>query len=109
VTDDTSHRVTALESLADLTCDGRSPRETTGCSVRRTPSGKRIAEARLNIHHADYEASVAVVRNASGDEDFQSAWAEGAALSVEESSSCCGMPPSRRCRPALKRRDRAVH
>jgi hypothetical protein len=42
------------------------------------------AEARLKIHDADYEVSVAVVRNALGDEDFQSVWAEGAALSVEE-------------------------
>jgi hypothetical protein len=41
--------------------------------MRRTPSGKRIAEVRLNIHDADYESSVAVVRNALGDEDFQCA------------------------------------
>jgi hypothetical protein len=52
--------------------------------VRRTASGKRIAEVRLNIHDVDYESSVAVLRNALGDEDFQCAWAEGAPLSVEE-------------------------
>ena len=59
MTDDTSHRV-RVTSASDLTCDGGCPRETTGCTVRRTPSGKRIAEVRLKIHDADYEASVAV-------------------------------------------------
>jgi hypothetical protein len=49
--------------------------------VRRKPSSNRIAEVRLTIYDGDYEASVAVVRNALGDEDFQSAWTEGVALS----------------------------
>jgi hypothetical protein len=72
VTDDTSHPRKGLECLADLTCDGGSPRERPGYSVRRKPSGNRIAEVRLAIYDGDYEASVAVVRNALGDEDFQS-------------------------------------
>jgi hypothetical protein len=54
--------------------------------VRRKPSGNRIAEVRLTIHDGDYEASVAVVRNDLGDEDFQSAWTEGAALSSRKRS-----------------------
>jgi hypothetical protein len=54
--------------------------------VRCTPSGKRIGEVRLKIYDADYEASVAVVRNALGNEDFQYAWAEGAALSSRKRS-----------------------
>jgi hypothetical protein len=54
--------------------------------VRRTPPGNRIAEVRLIIYDADYEASVAVVRNALGDEDFQIAWTEGAALSSRKRS-----------------------
>ena len=52
--------------------------------MRRTPSGKRIAGVGLKIHDADYEAPVAVVRNALSDGDFQSAWTEGAAPPVEE-------------------------
>jgi DNA-binding CsgD family transcriptional regulator len=39
---------------------------------------------RFKIHQADYEASVGALRNAMGDGDFESAWAEGAALSTDE-------------------------
>jgi hypothetical protein len=54
--------------------------------VRRTSSGNRIAEVRLTIYDVDYEASVAVVRNALGDADLQSAWTEEGALSSRKRS-----------------------
>ena len=36
------------------------------------------------MYDAAYEASVVALRDAMGDNDFESAWAEGAALSAEE-------------------------
>jgi DNA-binding CsgD family transcriptional regulator len=39
---------------------------------------------RFKIYDAGYEASVAALRDALGEHDFDAAWAEGAALSTEE-------------------------
>jgi len=73
-----------LECLADLSCDGGSAREATRLFGAAHAIRQRIGEVRFKIYDADYEATVEAVRNALGDEDFQSAWAEGAALSTEE-------------------------
>ncbi len=45
---------------------------------------QRSGEVRFKIFDADYEASVAALRDAMGEDDFDAAWAEGAALSTEE-------------------------
>ena len=39
---------------------------------------------RFKVWDADYEASVAALRDAMGENDFDSAWAEGVALSTEK-------------------------
>jgi DNA-binding NarL/FixJ family response regulator len=39
---------------------------------------------RVKLWEAGYQAPVAALRDALGDKDFDSAWAEGAALSTEE-------------------------
>jgi DNA-binding NarL/FixJ family response regulator len=39
---------------------------------------------RFAVHQADYEATVATIRAALGDDDFDRAWADGARLSMEE-------------------------
>jgi DNA-binding NarL/FixJ family response regulator len=39
---------------------------------------------RNKVYDADYDASVGAVRAALGDNDFESAWAEGVALSTDE-------------------------
>ena len=38
----------------------------------------------VQVWDAGYQAAVAALRDALGEKDFESAWAEGAALSVEE-------------------------
>ena len=38
---------------------------------------------RFKIYDAGYESSVAALRDAMGEKDFESGWAEGAALSTE--------------------------
>jgi DNA-binding NarL/FixJ family response regulator len=43
-----------------------------------------MGAVRFKIYDAGYEASVAALRNALGEDEFESAWAEGAALSTEE-------------------------
>jgi DNA-binding CsgD family transcriptional regulator len=45
---------------------------------------QRNGEVRFQVYQAGYEASVSAVRNALGKADFDSAWAEGAALSTAE-------------------------
>jgi predicted ATPase/DNA-binding CsgD family transcriptional regulator len=45
---------------------------------------QRNGEVRFQVYQAGYEASVSAVGNALGKADFDSAWAEGAALSTAE-------------------------
>ena len=47
-----------------------------------------------------YEASVAALRNALGEADFDSAWAEGAALSTDEAIAYAQRGRGERKRPA---------
>jgi DNA-binding CsgD family transcriptional regulator len=69
-----------------------------GCSARHTPSGSAWA-VRFKIWNAGYEASVAAVRDTLGDKDFDSAWAEGAALSTEEAIAYAQRGRGERKRP----------
>jgi DNA-binding CsgD family transcriptional regulator len=43
-----------------------------------------MGAVRFKVYEAAFEAWVAAVRNAMGDDDFDAAWAEGAALSTDE-------------------------
>jgi DNA-binding CsgD family transcriptional regulator len=45
---------------------------------------QRMGAVRLKFWDARYEAAVAALRDVMGEQDFESAWAEGAALSTEE-------------------------
>jgi hypothetical protein len=45
---------------------------------------ERIGAVRYKIWDASYQASVAALRDAMGEKDFDSAWAEGATLPTEE-------------------------
>jgi DNA-binding CsgD family transcriptional regulator len=45
---------------------------------------RRIGTVRFKVRDAGHQASVAVLRDAMGEQDFGSAWAEGAALATEE-------------------------
>jgi len=52
------------------------------------------------MHQAAYDSSVAAVRNAMGEADFDSAWTEGAALSIEEAIAYAQRGRGERKRPA---------
>ncbi|WP_293326723.1 helix-turn-helix transcriptional regulator [Mycobacterium sp.] len=89
----------ALECLADLTCAGGSAREAARLLGAAGGIRQRIGEVRFQIYDAWYETSVATIRDALGQEDFDTAWAEGAALSTEEAIAYAQRGRGERKRP----------
>jgi DNA-binding CsgD family transcriptional regulator len=59
-----------------------SPIESTFATVRLRQ--RRHGEAPFTLDEADYNGAVNTVREALGQQEFDNAWAEGAALSTEE-------------------------
>ena len=82
-----------------LTVCGEPP--PSGVGVRRG-GGHPAAYGRGAVRGLGrrYEASVAAVRDALGEKDFDSAWAEGAALSTEEAIAYAQRGRGQRKRPA---------
>ena len=60
---------------------------------------QRMGAVRFKVYDAGYEASVAALRDVMGDKDFDSAWAEGAALSTEEAIAYAQRGHGQRKRP----------
>ena len=73
-----------LECLAGVAGDAGSHREAARLFGAAHAIRERMGAVRFKVWDAGYEASMASVRDALGEQDFDSAWAEGAALSVEE-------------------------
>jgi DNA-binding CsgD family transcriptional regulator len=73
-----------LECLATLAGEEGSCHEAARLFGAADGIRQRMGEVRFQIYQAGYESSVAALRDAMGEEDFDSAWAEGAALSTEE-------------------------
>ncbi len=77
------HLPDTLDCLADLSSGADSHRAARlfgaadACRQRR-------GQVRFKVHEADYEASVTALREAMGQNGFDAAWAEGAALTTEE-------------------------
>jgi predicted ATPase/class 3 adenylate cyclase/DNA-binding CsgD family transcriptional regulator len=61
---------------------------------------ERMGTVRFKVYDADYEAAVTVLRDALGDKGFESAWAEGAALSTDEAIAYAQRGRGQRKRPA---------
>ena len=61
---------------------------------------QRTGEVPYKIHQANYEASVAALRDAMGQNDFDVAWAEGAALSTAEAIAYAQRGRGERKRPS---------
>ncbi len=59
-----------------------------------------MGAVRLKIFDPDHDATVAAIRNALGDNEFESAWQEGAALSTEEAIAYAQRGRGERRRPA---------
>jgi len=60
----------------------------------------RAGAVRFKIYDAGYEAAVAALRDALGEGDFDSAWAEGAAMSTDEAIAYAQRGRGERRRPA---------
>jgi len=73
-----------LECLAALAVGAGSHREAARLYGAAESVRERMAQVRFKIFDAFFEFSVAALRDAMGEKDFESAWAEGAALSTEE-------------------------
>jgi len=62
---------------------------------------QRMGEVRFKVWDAGCAASVAATRDALGDKDFDSVWAEGAAMSVEETIAYAQRGRGERKRPPV--------
>ncbi|MBO0883050.1 MAG: helix-turn-helix transcriptional regulator [Mycobacterium sp.] len=61
---------------------------------------QRHGEVRFQVYQADYEASVGILRNSMADNNFERAWAEGAALSTQEAIAYARRGRGERKRPS---------
>ncbi|MDT5045399.1 MAG: hypothetical protein QOG75_1252, partial [Mycobacterium sp.] len=73
-----------LECLAVLAAQAGSHREAARLFGAAEAIRLRMGAVRFKIYDAGYQASVAALRQAMSEKDFEFAWAEGAALSTEE-------------------------
>ena len=89
-----------LECLAVLAGQDDSHLEAARLFGAAHTIRQRMGAVRFKIYDADYHASVASLRDAMGGSDFDSAWAEGAALSVEEAIAYARRGRGQRKRPA---------
>ncbi len=89
-----------LECLAALTGDGGSAHEAARLFGAAHAIRQRIGEVRFKIYDAGYETAVASLRTALGERDFDAAWAEGAALSVDDAIAYAQRGRGQRKRPA---------
>ena len=88
-----------LECLGTLAGEAGSHREAARLFGAAEAIRQRIGAVRFKIYDAGYEASVAALRDALGEEDFDAAWAEGAALSTEEAIAYAQRGRGERKRP----------
>ncbi|EHB58692.1 transcriptional regulator, LuxR family [Mycolicibacterium rhodesiae JS60] len=73
-----------LECLARvLGADGSQREATRLCGAAEAARG-RTGAVRFKIYDADHEANVVALRDGLGDNDFDAAWAEGAAMPIAE-------------------------
>ncbi|KMO72023.1 putative HTH-type transcriptional regulator [Mycolicibacterium chlorophenolicum] len=90
---------TALECLARLAVDAGRHREAARHLGAADAIRQSIGQVLFRIFDAVYEASLAALRDAMGEEDFESAWAEGAAMSADEAIAYAQRRRGERKRP----------
>jgi predicted ATPase/class 3 adenylate cyclase/DNA-binding CsgD family transcriptional regulator len=89
-----------LECLAVLASEAGSHREATRLFGAAHAIRERIGAVRFKVWDVGYEAAVAALREALGEKDFDSAWAEGASLSTEDAIAYAQRGRGERKRPA---------
>jgi predicted ATPase/class 3 adenylate cyclase/DNA-binding CsgD family transcriptional regulator len=88
-----------LECLGTLGGDCGSHREAARLFGAAHAARQRTGAVRFKVWDAGYEASVAALRDAMGEQDFDAAWSEGAALSIEEAIAYAQRGRGERKRP----------
>jgi DNA-binding CsgD family transcriptional regulator len=88
-----------LECLAEVARQADSHQEAARLLGAAQAIRERMCAVRFKLYDAGHEASVAALRDAMGDNDFDSAWAEGAALSIEEAIAYAQRGHGERKRP----------
>jgi len=89
-----------LECIADLARAAGSHHEAARFFGAASGIRQRMGTVRFKVWDVGYEASVAALRDALSEQDFDSAWAEGAALSIEEAIAYAQRGRGERKRPA---------
>jgi predicted ATPase/class 3 adenylate cyclase/DNA-binding CsgD family transcriptional regulator len=89
-----------LECLGTLAGEAGSHREAARLFGAADAIRQRMGAVRFKVWDASYEASVAVLRDGLGDKDFDTAWAEGNALSTEDAVAYAQRGRGQRKRPA---------
>ena len=89
-----------LECLATLAGAAGSHREAARLFGAAHAIEERMGAVRFKVWEAAYEGSVAATREALGQSEFDSAWAEGAVLSAEEAIAYAQRGRGQRKRPA---------
>ncbi len=89
-----------LECLGRLAADGMSHRDAARLFGAADEIRRRIGAVRFSIYDADHEHAVAALRDAMGEQAFDSAWAEGAGLSLDEAVAYARRGRGERKRPS---------
>ena len=89
-----------LECLAVLAVEAASHREAGRLLGAAHAIRDRLELVRLKAFDGEYQALVAKLRKHMGDNDFDAAWAEGAALSTEEAIAYAQRGRGERKRPS---------
>lgn len=88
-----------LECLARLAADDSNHQHAGRLLGAADGIRQRMGHARFPMYQAGYDAVLTMVREALGQNDFDAAWAEGAALSTEEAIAYAQRGRGERKRP----------
>jgi predicted ATPase/class 3 adenylate cyclase/DNA-binding CsgD family transcriptional regulator len=89
-----------FEVIAGLSADGGTHHNAARLFGAAQAMRRRMGVIRFKIYDAGYDAAVAAVREALQQDDFETAWAEGAALSTEDAVAYAQRGRGERKRPA---------
>ena len=89
-----------FDCLAALACGAGDHREAARLFGATESMRRQMGAARFKVYDADCAVAVADLREALGDNEFEEAWAEGAALSLDEAIAYVQRGRGERKRPS---------
>ena len=90
-----------LECLAEVAGGAGKHREATRLFGAAEAIREHTGLVRFKTYDADHNASVGALRNSMDDNEFEEAWSEGSALSIDEAVSCARRGRGERKRPTI--------